>query len=239
MLCGLCREGHENRPSPGGDSGLASSLGPALRWNFMSTSSRSAVHAGIRLEVATVVWMALEAILAIGAGVAAHSVLLITFGLDSVIELVSGLTLLWRLSVEWRGLDPQRVQRTEARATRISAVLLVLLSAWVFGVGLAGVLTRTEPDSSALGVGVAAAAVLVMPILAWQKQRANCRIGSPSLSADIAETLTCAYMAAATLVGVALNLSLGWWWAEYVAVLVLLAFVTHEALETIAAVNGT
>ena len=205
----------------------------------MSSSSRSAVHVAIRLEVVTVVWMALEAALAIGAGIAARSVLLVTFGLDSIIELLSGLTLLWRLSVEQRGLDLQDVQRAEGRAARISAVLLVLLSVWVLGVGVAGMLTRTEPDASALGVGVAAAALLVMPMLARQKQRVNRRIGSPSLKADIAETITCAYMAAATLVGAALNLSLGWWWAEYVAVFVLFAVVAHEALETIAAARET
>ena len=205
----------------------------------MSSSSRSAVDVAIRLEVGTVAWMALEATLAIGAGIAARSVLLVTFGLDSIIELLSGLTLLWRLSVEQRGLDLQGVQRAEGRATRISAVLLVLLSVWVFGVGLAGILTRTEPDASALGVGVAAAALLVMPMLARQKQRVNHKICSPSLNADIAETLTCAYMAAATLVGAALNLSLGWWWAEYVAAFVLFAFVAHEVLETIAAAKET
>jgi divalent metal cation (Fe/Co/Zn/Cd) transporter len=86
-----------------------------------------------------------------------------------------------------------------------------------------------------LGVAVAAAAVLVMPILAWRKHQVNATIGSAALRADIAETITCAYMAGATLAGAGLNLLLGWWWAEYVGALALLVFVTMETREAIEA----
>jgi len=179
------------------------------------------------------VWMALEAVLAIGAGIVARSVLLTAFGFDSVIELISGGTLLWRLSSEARGASSQRVDAVERRATRISAVLLVLLCAYVVLVGVAGLVARLRPEGSALGVAVAAAAVAVMPLLAWRKRRANLVIGSPALRADIAETITCAYLAAATLVGAGLNLIAGWWWAEYIAALVLLVFIVMETREAI------
>src|ERR1700738_3090846 len=92
----------------------------------------------VRLEVASLVWMAAEAVLAIGAGIAARSVLLTAFGFDSVIELLSGATLLWRLSAEARGSDTQRVEGMERRATRISAVLLALLCAYLVLVGAGG-----------------------------------------------------------------------------------------------------
>ncbi|GAC1512907.1 MAG: hypothetical protein NVS1B3_16970 [Candidatus Dormibacteraceae bacterium] len=193
-----------------------------------------ALRRGVRLEVFTVVWMAAEAALAIGAGIEARSVLLIGFGFDSVIELLSGVTLLWRLSFEVRGSGATHVERVERRATRISAVLLVLLCAYLLFFGLGGLLVGLHPEGSRLGVAVAAAAVLVMPILAWRKRQANLIIGSAALRADIAETITCAYMAAATLAGAALNLVAGWWWAEYVAALALLVFVgleTREAIE--------
>ncbi len=192
-----------------------------------------AVRVGVRLEVVTVLWMAVEAVLAIGAGVVARSVLLTAFGFDSVIELISGGTLLWRLSSEARGAGSERMESVERRATRISAVLLVLLCAYVVFVGVAGLVARLQPEGSALGVAVAAAAVLVMPLLAWRKRRANLVIGSPALRADIAETITCAYLAAATLVGAGLNLIAGWWWAEYVAALVLLVFIAMETKEAI------
>ena len=177
--------------------------------------------------------MAVEAVLAIGAGIVARSVLLTAFGFDSVIELISGGTLLWRLSSEARGAGGERLETVERRATRISAVLLVLLCAYVVLVGLAGLVSRLRPEASVLGVGVAGAAVLVMPLLAWRKGRANLVIGSPALRADIAETITCAYLAAATLVGAGLNLIAGWWWAEYAAALVLLVFIAMETKEAI------
>ena len=198
-----------------------------------ASERQEAVRVGVRLEVVTVVWMALEAVLAIGAGIVARSVLLTAFGFDSVIELISGGTLLWRLSSEARGAGGERLETVERRATRISAVLLVLLCAYVVLVGLAGLVSRLRPEASELGVGVAGAAVLVMPLLAWRKRRANLVIGSPALRADIAETITCAYLAAATLVGAGLNLIAGWWWAEYAAALVLLVFIAMETKEAI------
>jgi divalent metal cation (Fe/Co/Zn/Cd) transporter len=174
--------------------------------------------------------MAAEAVLAIGAGVAARSVLLTGFGLDSVIELLSGVTLLWRLSS-----NSTHIEGVEARATRISAVLLVLLCIFLLFFGLGGLLAQVHPEGSVLGVAVAAIAVLVMPFLAWRKHKVNAIIGSAALRADVAESITCAYMAAATLVGAGLNLLFGWWWAEYVAALALLVFVVMETREAIEA----
>jgi divalent metal cation (Fe/Co/Zn/Cd) transporter len=197
---------------------------------------RAAVRAGVRLELVTVVWMAVEAVVAIGAGVAARSVLLTAFGFDSVIELLSGVTLLWRLSSERGGSI--RTESIERRATAISAALLVLLTAYLVLVGLGGLIAHVHPAGSALGVAVSAAAVIAMPILAWRKRRANILIGSAALRADIAETITCAYMAAATLAGTALNLLFGLWWAEYAAAFALLIFIVIETREAIEAARG-
>src|SRR5450756_1348302 len=124
---------------------------------FSTTDRAAAVRTGVRLEIVTVAWMAAEATLAIGAGIAARSVLLTAFGFDSVIELLSGVTLLWRLSSEARGAAAPRMERIERRATVISAALLVLLSLYLVVVGVVGLLERLHPAGSALGVGVAAA----------------------------------------------------------------------------------
>jgi divalent metal cation (Fe/Co/Zn/Cd) transporter len=193
------------------------------------------LRTGIRLEVFTVAWMLVEAVLAIGAGIAARSVLLTGFGFDSVIELLSGVTLLWRLSSEARGLSTPRLESVERRATRISAALLVLLCVYLLVFGLGGLFVGLRPEGSVLGVVVAAAAVIVMPGLAWRKRQANVTIGSAALRADIAETITCAYMAAATLAGAGLNLLFGWWWAEYLGALALLIFIAMETREAIEA----
>jgi divalent metal cation (Fe/Co/Zn/Cd) transporter len=197
-----------------------------------------AARIGVRLEIITVVWMAFEAVLAIGAGIAARSVLLTAFGFDSVIELLSGVTLLWWLSAESRGSATSHIEGMERRATQISAVLLVLLCGYLVFTGVGGLVLQIHPERSVVGVAVSAAAVLVMPFLAWRKRRVNATLGSAALRADIAETLTCAYMAAATLAGTALNLIVGWWWAEYAAGLVLLVFVVIETREAIEAARG-
>lgn len=198
----------------------------------------AAVRVGVRLEVFTVAWMAVEAVLAIGAGIAARSVLLTAFGFDSVIELLSGVTLLWWLSAEARGSGTSHIEGMERRATQISAVLLVLLSGYLVFTGVGGLVLQLHPERSVLGVAVSAVAVVVMPLLAWRKRRVNATLDSAALRADITETLTCAYMAAATLAGTALNLLVGWWWAEYVAALVLLVFVVMETREAIEAARS-
>jgi divalent metal cation (Fe/Co/Zn/Cd) transporter len=182
--------------------------------------------------------MAAEAALAIGAGIAARSVLLTGFGFDSVIELLSGVTLLWRLSSEARGLSAPNLESAERRATRISAVLLVLLCVYLLVFGLGGLVVGLRPEGSVLGVVVSVAAVVVMPILAWRKRQANVIIGSAALRADIAETITCAYLAAATLAGAGLNLLFGWWWAEYLGALALLIFIAMETREAIEAARS-
>jgi divalent metal cation (Fe/Co/Zn/Cd) transporter len=126
----------------------------------------------------------------------------------------------------------------ERRATTISAVLLVLLCGYLVFTGVGGLVLQLHPERSVVGVAVSGAAVVVMPLLAWRKRRVNATLGSPALRADIAETLTCAYMAAATLAGTALNLIVGWWWAEYVAALVLLVFIVIETREAVEAARS-
>ena len=195
------------------------------------TLRTSALRIGVRLEVLTVAWMALEAALAIGAGVAARSVLLTAFGADSVIELLSAGTLLWRLELESGGRSLEAVESVERRATRISAVLLTLLVAYVLISSIAGLIFQVRPEPSPLGIGVAAAAVLLMPLLAWRKQAINRTIESAALRADVAEAITCAYLAGTTLVGVALAALTGWWWVEYLAAVALLFWLAREARE--------
>ncbi len=193
-----------------------------------------AVHFGVRLELFTVGWMLVEALVAVGAGVLARSVLLTAFGFDSVIELLSGGVLLWRLWAEAKGGDLERVERVEQRAIRISAFLLVLLCLYVLLTILFGLVTRLEPDQSPLGIAVSLAAVVVMPLLAQRKRQVNERLGSAALRADIDESITCAYMAATVLVGLVVDALFGLWWFEYVAAAVLLYWLageTREALE--------
>ncbi len=122
---------------------------------------------GIRLEELTIAWMVIEAALAIGAGIAARSVLLTAFGVDSVIELLSGVVLYRRLKGD--------SERLEAAATRISAVLLVLLCVYVIVTSLTGLLLRVEPSASVVGIAVSAVALVAMPLLARAKRLRSAR----------------------------------------------------------------
>lgn len=194
---------------------------------------QTALRRGVRLEAFTVAWMAPEAVLAIGAGIAARSVLLTAFGADSLIELLSGATLLWRLRVEARGGDDARVDTVEKQAVWISAGLLILLCAYVALTSVAGLVLRVQPERSWLGVAVSGIAVLVMPWLASRKRAANQTIQSPALRADIAESATCAYLAGVTLIGAAVNALTGLWWVEYVAAVILLRWLVPEAREAL------
>jgi divalent metal cation (Fe/Co/Zn/Cd) transporter len=192
------------------------------------------VRIGVRVEVFTVLWMVVEAVVSIGAGVLAHSGLLVAFGIDSVIELVSGAILLWRLSVEARGEETGHIERAEQRAAWVVAVSLALLCVYVLATAAYGLITRSRPESSLAGVAVSIAALIVMPMLGVTKRRIASRIDSSALRGDAASSFTCGYMAAAVLLGVGLNTLFHWWWAEDVASLLFLFWLvgeTREALE--------
>ncbi len=192
------------------------------------------VRLGIWVEIFTVLWMVVEAVVSIGAGIAARSALLTAFGIDSVIELVSGAILLWRLSVEARGEDTKRIERAEQRAAWVVAVALALLCVYVLATAVYGLLTQSRPENSLVGIAISIAALVVMPMLGITKRRIAARIGSSALRGDAASSFTCGYMAGAVLLGVGLNALFHWWWAEDVASLLFLFWLigeTREALE--------
>jgi divalent metal cation (Fe/Co/Zn/Cd) transporter len=178
--------------------------------------------------------MVIEAAVSLGAGIVAGSILLTAFGIDSVIELISGSILLWRLSTEANGGDAERVERAEQKAAWVVAITLGLLCLYVLVSAIYGLATQSKPESSPVGIGISLAAVLVMPYLAFSKRRIARRIGSDALRGDAAESLTCGYMAGTVLVGLLLNAVFHWWWAEDLAALGFLFWLlgeTREALE--------
>jgi divalent metal cation (Fe/Co/Zn/Cd) transporter len=203
-----------------------------------ATVRQAAVRRGVQLEVVTIAWMVAEAVLAIGAGIMARSVLLTAFGFDSVVELLSGVVLLRRLGFEARGRSAEGVESMERTTAWVSGVLLILLCAYIIISSSAGLVAGLRPQGTVLGIAVAAAALVVMPLLALAKSRANQHIGSASLRADIAETITCAYMAGITLAGIALSTLLGAWWIQYIAALALLIWLVPEAREALEAAGG-
>lgn len=199
---------------------------------------RAALQAGVRIETFTVLWMVLEAAISIGAGIVAGSLLLTAFGIDSVIELVSGGILLWRLSVEARGSDVELVEHAERRAAWIVGIALAALCIYVLASAISGLVTQSKPGSSPVGLAISAAAVVVMPWLAVTKRRLAARLDSGALRGDAASSLTCGYMAATVLVGLALNALFHWWWAEDIAALVFVVWLVGEAREALEEARG-
>lgn len=203
-----------------------------------NVSRATEIRSGVRIEVFTVIWMVIEAVVSIGAGIIAGSALLTAFGLDSIIELVSGAILLWRLLIEAREGDTERVERAEHRAAWIVAISLALLCFYVLGTAIYSLVTHAMPESAPVGIGISIAAVIVMPWLAITKRRIAKRIESGALRGDAASSLTCGYMATTVLVGLALNALFHWWWAEDIAALVFLFWLVQETREALEEARG-
>lgn len=129
----------------------------------VNASRVTQVRSGIRIETFTIIWMVIEAIVSIGAGIIARSALLTAFGLDSVKELISGAILLWHLLVEANSGDIERVERSEHRAAWVVGISLALLCLYILLTAIYGLVTHTKPGSSPVGITISIAAVLVMP----------------------------------------------------------------------------
>ncbi len=151
-------------------------------------------------------WMVVEAGVAIAVGIAATSIALVAFGLDSVIELFSASIVVWQLRGE--------VAERETRAVRLIGITFFALAAYLAALSIHDLVSGTRPEQSAAAIAVTAAALVVMPGLAIAKRRTGNAMGNRTLIADFAETAFCAFTSAAALVGVGLNSWLSWWWAD-------------------------
>ncbi len=194
---------------------------------------KSDVRQGIWIELVTILWMTVEASVAITVGFATHSVSLQGFGIDSIIELIAGSILLWRLLVEQRGESIERIEHAERQASWVTAISLFALVLYIIGNSALTFLTRTRPEASWWGVGLALAAAIIMPLLFISKIRIAKRIGSAALKADAACSITCAYMSGTLLAGLLLNRFFGWWWADPLAALALVYFLIQEGREAL------
>jgi Co/Zn/Cd efflux system component len=186
---------------------------------------------GLRLEVLTVAWNVVEAVIAIGAGIAAGSVALLGFGVDSVVESASGTVLLWRLLAERRNGDVEAVERVERIARRLVAASLLALAVYIAFESVTSLAAGDQPDASPVGIALAAASLAVMWWLARQKYRVARALGSRAMRADAFQTDACFWLSLFLLVGLGLNALFGWWWADPVAALGMTLFIGREALE--------
>lgn len=166
---------------------------------------------------------------ALSAGVAAGSVSLVGFGLDSVIEVSASVILAWRLAQERRG---GCMAEGDRRATRAIAVSFAALAGYVWVVGVVDLTAGREPDASVVGIVLATLSLLVMPWLARAKRALAPALGSRAAASEADQTALCAVLSGVVLVGLALNATAGWWWADPVAALFVGGLAAREAVAT-------
>lgn len=193
-------------------------------------SRAAAIHRGLNLEYFTVAWNLLEAAVALASGALAGSIALISFGLDSLIEVSSGGILLWRLHADQ---DEQRRERVERKALKLVGLSLLLLAAYVTGDSVLSLVRREVPERSLPGIALAIASLLTMPLLARAKRKVASALGSSALQADSRQTDICAYLSAILLLGLLLNAAFGWWWADPVAGLAMVPLIAYEGSEAL------
>lgn len=173
------------------------------------------------LAAASVSYNVIEAVIAVSAGLVAGSVALVGFGLDSVVEVSSGLIILW----QFRHTMPES---REQQALRLMAISFFALAAYVGFESLHSLTGGADPAPSPVGIALAAASLVIMPFLSWAQRRTGRALGSNAVVADSTQTLLCTYLSAVLLVGLVLNATLGWSWADPLAGLVIAAVAVRE-----------
>lgn len=177
------------------------------------------------IVAATITYNIVEAVVAITAGAAASSAALIGFGLDSIVEVLSAAAVAWQFT----GPNPQAREHV---AMRVIAMSFFVLAAYV-SFQAVRTLTGAPPEESLVGIALAAASVAVMPMLSWLERRTGRALGSASVVADSKQTLLCAWLSAVLLVGLVLNASMGWSWADPIAALVIAVVAIREGREAL------
>jgi len=186
---------------------------------------RRILHRRIRwIVAATIGYNLIEAVVAISAGAVASSGALVAFGLDSTIEVLSAAAVAWQFTRR----DPER---WEKGTLRVIAVAFFALAAYVTATSLITLIGHVEAEHSTVGMAITVLSVIIMPVLSLAERRAGLELGSATAVADSKQTLICAYLSVAVLVGLVLNTLLGWWWADAVAGLVIAGFAVREGIE--------
>lgn len=197
---------------------------PRLRAR-LSPARRATLQRRIRwIVAATIAYNVVEAVVALSAGTVASSAALIGFGLDSIVEVLSAAAVAWQFSSP----DPHRRERT---ALRVIALSFFGLAAFVSIDAARSLLGFVDARHSTVGIVLAAISVVIMPAFSLFERRTGRELGSASAIADSKQTLICSYLSAAVLIGLVLNSTLGWAWADSVAALVIAVFAVREGVE--------
>jgi divalent metal cation (Fe/Co/Zn/Cd) transporter len=202
---------------------MSSSLSSTL-----SVPRPALVRRGLQLTYATIGYNCIEGLIATAAGIMAGSIALVGFGLDSSIEVSSSAAALWRL---YSDRDAVRRARAERFTLRVIGALFLALGGYVAVEAGHTLTARAAPDTSLVGIVLATLSLAVMPLLARAKRRVAFALGSGALAAEATQTTFCTYLSAILLVGLLLNATVGWWWADPVAAIVMVPFIAKEGVD--------
>ncbi|RMG60768.1 MAG: hypothetical protein D6715_14725 [Calditrichaeota bacterium] len=186
-----------------------------------------------RLALITVLYNVLEGVVSVLAGRASGSVALVGFGLDSFVESLSGLVMLWRFFPRREAFDHAREMQRERRAVLLVGLSFLALSAYVGYESIHKLVFQEIPRPSVLGIAIAVVSLIAMPLLFYGKKRIALQLGSRSLQADARQTLACMFLSFALLLGLVLNYSVGFWQADPLVGLLIAFFLLREGVEAI------
>jgi divalent metal cation (Fe/Co/Zn/Cd) transporter len=184
-----------------------------------------------RLAYLTIGWNVVEGIVSVAFALAAGSIALLGFGIDSFVETTSGAIILWRLRAEKHARDREAVERLDRRAHKLVGLSLFLLAGYVAVEAARALLGGERPEPTLAGVVITAVSMVAMRWLARAKRRVAADLGSRALEADAFQTTACWWLSLITLAGIGLNAALGWWWADPVAALGMTYFLVAEGRE--------
>ncbi|HSW41563.1 MAG TPA: cation transporter [Patescibacteria group bacterium] len=210
---------------------MAQAHGPAGATIGERTGRPRLLARALRLGYLTVGWNVAEGVIAIAAALAAGSVALLGFGIDSFVESASGSVLIWRLHAERRATDAERIEQVERLAQWLVAASLVLLAAFIAWNSLTAIIAGERPEPSLVGIVLAAVSLVMMWWLARQKRRVGIALGSRAMTADAFQTDACFWLSLFLLVGVGANALFGFWWADPLAALGMTFFIGREAVD--------
>jgi cation diffusion facilitator family transporter len=185
---------------------------------------------GLHLEYFTVAYNIVEAVLSILFGSLAKSIALVGFGLDSIVESLSGMILIWRLRQHGK-ISEEEEERIEKGAQKFVAMTFFILGLYVLFQSVKKLIFKEIPNPSLPGIIIAAVSLIVMPILSYQKYKTGKQIQSEALIADSKETLACSFLSLALLLGLGLNYLFGFWRADAFAGIIIVFFLMREGRE--------
>lgn len=199
---------------------------PAEGLSQQEGNDPAAHQAGLRLEYATTTWNLLEVVMTVSLGLAAGSLALVAFGLDSAVEVFASLVVIWQMRGDHEGSDDRRVRR----ALRLMAAAFVVLGLYLAANAVFAIVNGNEPSTSPAGAAFMAATVVVMFGLAVSKRRVGRRLGSRPLLANARMTFLDGCLAAGVCTALVADLALGWWWGDPLAAAVVAALATREGI---------